>query len=108
MTAQESSPFIRWSEQYDMWCKLRFFGERMGQEMDKENIVTPHGPRNMLLLLPDRFTREEVATVRRAQGKSENPINMLTTWVNRGYIFFDKETGQYRKSERYMQRTQIA
>ena len=101
-------PFIRWSEQYDMWCKLRFFGERMGQEMDKENIVTPHGPRNMLLLLPDRFTREEVATVRRAQGKSENPINMLTTWVNRGYIFFDKETGQYRKSERYMQRTQIA
>ena len=97
-------PFIRWSEQYDLWCKMRFFGERMEAEMEKENSVRSRGPKNMLEMLPDTFTREEVATIRRAQGKNENPTTMLSVWVNRGYIRPTDKADEYSKSDQYLKR----
>jgi hypothetical protein len=96
--------FIRWSEQYDLWCKMRFFGEKMEAEMEKENSVRSRGPKNMLEMLPDTFTREEVATIRRAQGKCENPTTMLSVWINRGYIRQTDKAGEYSKSEQYLKR----
>ena len=96
--------FIRWSEQYDLWCKMRFFGEKMEAEMEKENSVRSRGPKNMLEMLPDTFTREEVAIIRRAQGKNENPSMMLSVWINRGYIRQTDKAGEYSKSERYLKR----
>ena len=97
-------PFIRWSEQYDLWCKMRFFGERMEAEMEKENSVRSRGPKNMLEMLPDTFTREEVATIRRAQGKNENPTTMFSVWISRGYIRPTDKADEYSKSDQYLKR----
>lgn len=96
--------FVRWSEVYDLWCKMRFFGEKMEVEMEKENYVRTRGPKNMLEMLPDTFTREEVSAIRRAQGKSENPTCMLAVWVKRGYIHATDKADEYSKSEQYLRR----
>ena len=96
--------FVRWSEQYDLWCKMRFFGEQMREDFEKENRITLKGPRNLLDLLPIRFSKENVASMRRAQGKSDDPSEMLRKWVTRGYITQDKATAEYVKSPKYLKK----
>ncbi|MBR6589994.1 MAG: hypothetical protein IKK67_05940 [Bacteroidaceae bacterium] len=98
----EIEEFVRWSEEYDLWCKMHFFGEQLRTEMNRENLFVSRGPRNMLELLPTRFSREEAVNVRRAQGKSENPTLMLSNWKKRGYIEVDETTGEYIKTKRAM------
>ena len=98
----EIAEFVRWSEEYDLWCKMHFFGEQLRTEMNRENLFVSRGPRNMLELLPTRFSREEAVNVRRAQGKSENPTLMLSNWKKRGYIEVDETTGEYIKTKRAM------
>jgi len=93
----EIAEFVRWSEEYDLWCKMHFFGEQLRTEMNRENLIVSPGPRNMLELLPTRFTREDVVAIRRAQGKSENPTLMLSNWKKRGYIELDETTDEYIK-----------
>ena len=79
--------FIRWSLQYDLWCKMRFFG---GAIEDLENIGLrdkKRGPQNLLDLLPDVFTREEASQMRIRQGIVHGSVgNMLATWKKRNYI----------------------
>lgn len=96
--------FVRWSEQYDLWCKMRFFGEQMREEMEKENRIPTYGPRNLLDLLPERFNKQDVITIRRSQGKSDNPRDMLHKWITRGYIIHDKTTSEYIKSPQYLRK----
>ena len=86
---------------------MRFFGEKMEAEMEKENSVRCRGPKNMLQMLPDTFTREDVAIIRRAQGKSENPTTMLSVWISRGYIRKTDKAGEYSKSEPYQKRISV-
>ena len=93
----EIAEFVRWSEEYDLWCKMHFFGEQLKEDMNRENLIVSPGPRNMLELLPTRFTREDVVAIRRAQGKSENPTLMLSNWKKRGYIELDETTDEYIK-----------
>ena len=100
----EIAEFVRWSEEYDLWCKMHFFGEQLKEDMSRENLIVSRGPRNMLELLPTRFSREEAVNVRRAQGKSENPTLMLSNWKKRGYIEVDETTGEYIKTKRTMVR----
>ena len=98
---EEIGEFVRWSEEYDLWCKMHFFGEQLRTEMNKENLIVSHGPRNMLEMLPTRFTREEVINIRRSQGKTDSPKQLLCNWRKRGYIVQDEATGEYVKTEAY-------
>ena len=79
--------FIRWSERYDLWCKMRFFEE----DIQKANNVGEHsnkrGPSNLLQSLPDTFTEQQVVEARAALGLSEEgTAHLLSTWVYRKYV----------------------
>jgi hypothetical protein len=79
--------FIRWSLQYDLWCKMRFFGEAIEQSNNSSQLSARRGPRNLLELLPNEFTLEDAIHVRREQGLSrEGTQGMIRVWRNRGYI----------------------
>ncbi len=78
--------FVRWSLQYDMWCKMEFFGEDIAN-VGKVQKRTKRGPRNLLELLPDEFTLEDAVRVRQAQGMNrEGTKTMLRQWVFREYV----------------------
>lgn len=101
---KEMADFIRWSEQYDLWCKMQFFGDAMRQAEQAQVKVSLPGTQNMLEILADRFTREDVAAIRKSQNKQENPSHSLAVWVSRGYIVKDETTGEYIKTEAYKSR----
>ena len=79
--------FIRWSLQYDMWCKMHFFGEAI-EDMESCGINdSKKGPQNLLDLLPDVFTREEAHQLRLRKGVTGSSVaSMLATWKFRKYI----------------------
>ena len=79
--------FIRWSLQYDMWCKMHFFGEAI-EDMESCGINDrKKGPQNLLDLLPDVFTREEAHQLRLRKGVTGSSVaSMLATWKFRKYI----------------------
>lgn len=93
--------FCEWSNQYDLWCKMHFFGQQMRQTVQEQLTVSLPGVQNMLELLPDRFSREDVVAIRRAQGKDANASHALAVWVNRGYIVQDTATLEYVKTQAY-------
>ena len=80
--------FIRWSLEYDMWCKMQFFGRAIGRvDKDEEDSFRQRGPQNLLDLLPEVFTREEAQLMRHRQGIEEGSVrSMLSNWKKRGYI----------------------
>ena len=79
--------FIRWSLQYDLWCKMRFFGNAIEEVENAGTTNRKRGPQNLLDLLPDVFTREEAAQMRIRQGIAHGSVgNMLATWKRRNYI----------------------
>ena len=100
--SKEIEEFIRWSFNYDMWCKMRLFGQAMESQLEKERSVVNPGTPNMLDMLPDRFTREQLKTLRRQLGKKENPKDQLAQWSRRGLILVDDMKDEYVKSERYL------
>ena len=101
---REIEEFVRWSEEYDLWCKMHFFGDDLHTEMEKERIVVRRGPKNLLAQLPENFTKEDAIAVRRAQGMSSDAMSMLYAWVKRGYVSYDKETTVYTKSQQGINR----
>ena len=85
--------FVRWSERYDLWCKLKLFGQMIYDadgEQDKMNRTAPNGPKNLLSLLPDEFTVDDYVKVRRAQGfdndNTKRIRDAIHQWVHRGYV----------------------
>ena len=79
--------FIRWSLQYDLWCKMAFFGAAIEAANSGQERVGSRGPMNLLELVPDTFTLDDAKRVRRQQGKSNEGnlcIRMIRTWANRG------------------------
>jgi hypothetical protein len=79
--------FIRWSLQYDLWCKMHFFGEAIAQADVVISEYRKPGPKNLLDLLPDTFSREEAGLVRQRQGiTSGTTQSMLDNWKYRKYI----------------------
>ena len=85
--------FIRWSERYDLWCKLKLFGQ-MIYEADNDRSdspkTAPRGPKNMLLLLPDEFTFEDYIKLRRSQGFEDTSLRnakcAINQWIYRNYV----------------------
>ena len=79
--------FIRWSLQYDLWCKMKFFGEAIENIECGEQQARRKGPQNLLELLPDTFTREEAGQMRVRQGIRRGSLQaMLDNWRHRNYI----------------------
>ena len=80
--------FVRWSFQYDMWCKLEFFGDAIWDAMNADTDTAPRrGRRNLLELLPDEFTLQDAVRVRQSEGmNAEGTKSMIKQWVYRGYI----------------------
>ena len=100
--SREIADFCRWSEQYDLWCKLHFFGQSMREQVRIETMPTVFGPQNMLDLLPDRFSRQDLQAVHRAQGKDGNVMQLIYNWTFRNYIEQDEATSEYIKTETYL------
>ena len=85
--------FVRWSLQYDMWCKMQFFGEAI-EHADYIEDKPKSGPRNLLELLPDEFTLQDAINVRRQQGMdAKGTRKMINTWKQRSYIQPITESG---------------
>ena len=79
--------FIRWSLQYDLWCKMYFFGEAIEEANHCSQSSSRRGPRNLLELLPNEFTMEDAVRIRREQGlQRQGAQDMIRMWRNRGYI----------------------
>lgn len=94
--------FVRWTEQYNLWCKMLYFGRQLEKELSEEvEILRQASPQNLLDLLPDEFTREEYRLMRQRQGKKENGDSTLRTWVSRGHIVRDEVTERYCKTNAY-------
>ena len=110
--SQEIEDFVRWSLQYDMWCKMAFFAESIEEtEGNNTSHHTRKGPQNLLDLLPKVFTYEDAAQVKqRVTGQSGSPKAMLNNWIRRGYIEIYGETHpaapnlkRYIKTSKYLE-----
>ena len=84
---EEIEDFIRWSERYDLWCKMRFFEEDIRNSTNRGEHSNKRGPSNLLQALPDMFTEQQVVDARNALGlPKEGTAHLLATWVYRKYI----------------------
>ena len=85
--SKEIEEFVRWSLQYDLHCKMTFFGEAIDSVNRGAEEKQRRGPRNLLSLLPDEFTTHDAELIRQANGMdTRGTRNMLSQWVHRGYI----------------------
>ena len=95
--------FVRWSLQYDLWCKMQFFGEDIERATQEGERVGTRGPRNLLELLPDEFRFEDILRVRIKQGMSGDKHKcgqMIRQWVHRKYVL-QVTDDSFVKSEKY-------
>ena len=86
--SKEIEEFVRWSLQYDMYCKMKFFGEAIEKaNRSAEEQTGRRGPRNLLQLLPEKFTVHDADLIRQANGMdTRGTRNMLSQWMHRGYL----------------------
>lgn len=100
--SKEMAEFVRWSMQYNLWCKMMYFGQPMEREIRLEmEMQRKSGPKNLLELLPDEFSKEEYRLMRQSQGKAGDGESTLRVWCNRGYVAWDAAFGRYVKTEFY-------
>ena len=103
--SKEIADFVRWTEQYNLWCKMLYFGQQLERELrEEEAIQSQSGPQNLLNHLSDEFTKEQYRQMRQSQGKSGDGESTLRVWLNRGHIVFDDVSGRYVKTESYKKR----
>ena len=101
---REIEDFVRWSFHYDMWCKMWIFGEKMRRAMDLDKAVMVPGRRNLMELLSDTFTLDDLNIVRRAQGMKGDSRPLLRKWIQRGYCICNQATQQYTKSPQFLEK----
>ena len=83
----EIDEFIRWSEQYDLYCKMRFFGDMIAKENFTAQKSSKRGPQNLLQILPDSFTAAQVLAIRLEHGLDAKGTDMMIRqWLHRNYI----------------------
>ena len=106
--SHEIAEFVRWSQQYNLWCKMLYFGQQLERELREEvEIQRQSGPQNLLELLPDEFTKEQYYQMRQQQGKTGSGDGTLRSWQSRGYIAYDEVTGRYCKTDEYKKKFSI-
>ena len=105
--------FVRWSLHYDLWCKMQLFGDAIEELEATDGTKKNKGPKNLLDLLPEVFTREEAGAMRQRIGIRGGTLSqMLNNWKGRGYIELygeemkRSEAGQQRyiKTEAYLRK----
>ena len=100
--SKEIADFVRWTQQYNLWCKMLYFGQQLEKELREEvEMQRQSGPQNLLELLPDEFSKEQYHLMRQSQGKSGNGDSTLRVWIKRGYIIFDNTSGCFCKTDEY-------
>ncbi len=100
--SKEIAEFVRWTQQYNLWCKMLYFGQQLEKELREEiEIQRQSGPQNLLSLLPDEFSKEQYRLMRQQQGKSGNGDSTLRVWTKRKYIVLDDVSGLYCKTAEY-------
>ena len=83
----EIDEFIRWSEQYDLYCKMRFFGDMIAKENYTAQRSSKRGPQNLLQILPDSFTAAQLLAIRLEHGLDAKGTDiMIRQWLHRNYI----------------------
>ena len=83
----EIDEFIRWSEQYDLYCKMRFFGDMIAKENFMAEKSSKRGPQNLLQILPDNFTAAQLLAIRLEHGLDAKGTDMMIRqWLHRKYI----------------------
>ena len=83
----EIDEFIRWSEQYDLYCKMRFFGDMIAKENYTAERCSKRGPQNLLQILPDNFTAAQLLAIRLEHGLDAKGTDMMIRqWLHRNYI----------------------
>ena len=103
--------FVRWSLHYDLWCKMKFFGQ-MIEDAEKYGVADKRrpGPQNLLDFLPEEFTYEEAGEMRRRKTVTSGSVSvMLNNWKSRGFIEqvdpdvpVDRNRRRYRKTQEYL------
>ena len=97
--------FVRWSEQYNLWCKMLYFGAQLEKELREEvEIQRRSGPQNLLRFLPDEFTREQYMLMRQQQGRQGDGDSALRQWITRGHLVYDEVSHRYCKTEEFKQK----
>ena len=95
----EMDDFIRWSERYDLYCKMRFFGDMIARENSAGEKSSKRGPENLLQLLPDIFTMPQLDAIRMEHGlNAKGTRNVIKQWIYRGYIERISPSGEDGKS----------
>ncbi len=106
--SKEIADFVRWSQQYNLWCKMLYFGQQLEQELREEvEIQRQSGPQNLLALLPDEFTKEEYRLMRQRQGKAGDGDSTLRSWQARNYIAYDAVSSRYMKTEEFLRKFRV-
>ena len=83
----EIEDFIRWSERYDLYCKMRFFGDAIKKAERDGDQESKKGPASILTFLPDKFSYQQVETLRlKNEMNAKGTAKMLRNWLRRGYI----------------------
>ena len=95
--------FIEWSVKYDLWCKMRFFGNQMQEAIDADNRAVCHssGVSNLLLFVHDTFDKAEIQNVCMVHGTKTKLAILLCNWKKRGFIM-KNEDGTYTKTARFI------
>lgn len=95
--------FIVWSVKYDLWCKMRFFGNQMQEAIDADNRSIYHasGVSNLLLFVHDTFDKTEIQEVCMVHGTKTKLAVLLCTWKKRGFIV-KNEDGTFSKTAKFI------
>ena len=95
--------YMTWFCYYDLWSKVKVFGDMFkGAEAQTEDIQKS-GPKNMLDSLPDTFNEQQLEALRQQLGKSKDGTNhQLSVWKFRGFIEYSAQTGLYTKTNEYL------
>lgn len=98
--SREIEDYVRWSEQMDLWCKMRFFGQQLEDEIAAEVTKVNAAPQDLLALLPEEFDYQAFAHLRQQQGRTGDGKSTLRKWKQRGFVEFDDVTQTWHKLRR--------
>ena len=95
--------FIVWSVKYDLWCKMRFFGNQMQEAIDADSRSVCHTPgvSNLLLYVHDTFDKTEIQNICQVHGTKTKLAILLCNWKKRGFIM-KNEDGTFTKIARFI------
>ena len=93
--------YVEWAVQMDLWCKMRYFGRQLEEQLEKEKMAVNASPQNLLALLPDVFTVDDYRLMRQQQGRRGDGGSTLRMWKKRGYVDYDEDTQRWCKTALY-------